>query len=264
MEGEPVPSLQYQASKNTKPFAGSYPDSIIIHYTAGRDAESSASYLIKPDVQASAHVVIGRDGKIYQLIPFNMISWHAGVSNYAGRKGWNEYSIGIELDNAGPLTKTGNQFISWFGRTYPEHEVLFATHRNENQSRYWHTFSEVQIEACQQLCECLIGHYPIKSILGHEEISAGRKTDPGPAFPLDKLRETLMSHNRKDAEVDIPTEGTVIPDKLNIRAGAGDGHPMVAKPLKEGQPVKILDKVNGWYKVKAEIEGWVSASFIKS
>ena len=43
------------------------PDMIILHYTAGTSAESSAKFLVRPDVKASAHVVIGRDGQVIQL-----------------------------------------------------------------------------------------------------------------------------------------------------------------------------------------------------
>ncbi len=117
--------------KNTEKFTAGLPDTVVIHYTAGRDAESSAKFLCS-EVKASAHLVIGRDGKIIQLVPFNTISWHAGVSAYGARQGLNKYSIGIELDNAGILQKTGNEYKAWFGRSYPENEVMYATHRNEN------------------------------------------------------------------------------------------------------------------------------------
>ena len=38
----------------------------------------------------------------------------------------------------------------------------------------------------------------------------------------------------------------------------------VAKPLKNGTAVKIIDKENGWFKVKVEIEGWVSSGYIQN
>src|SRR5690606_16389776 len=101
------------------------------HYTAGSDAKSSAKYLAQADVKASAHLVIGRNGEIYQLVPFDTIAWHAGISSYQGRSGYNNFSIGIELDNAGPLEKTGADYVSWFGKKYMESERVLKTHRNE-------------------------------------------------------------------------------------------------------------------------------------
>jgi N-acetylmuramoyl-L-alanine amidase len=265
LQGQPEPLHNYLATKNTNAFAHGFPDSIIIHYTASRSAQSAAQYLARPDIKASAHLVIGRDGTIYQLAPFNIITWHAGESNYGGRKAWNQYSIGIELDNAGPLEKIGEAtYMAWFGGKYPKDEVLQAVHRNESMPRYWHVFTEKQIEVCQQVCETLIAAYNIYKILGHEEISFGRKIDPGPAFPLDKFRERLLTHNRKDAEHKkvIPHRGTVTIDNLNIRRGAGVTFPLVADPLQAGQQVQIMDEQIGWYKVQATIEGWVNKAFI--
>ena len=83
---------------------------IVLHYTAGTSAESSALFLTRPDVSASAHVVIGREGEVFQLVPFNIEAWHAGKSWYAGRGGLNRYSIGIELDNLGKLRFSGGLF----------------------------------------------------------------------------------------------------------------------------------------------------------
>ena len=48
------------SAKNTRRLEG--PDMIVLHYTAGTSAESSALFLTRPDVSASAHVVIGREG----------------------------------------------------------------------------------------------------------------------------------------------------------------------------------------------------------
>ena len=60
------------------------PQYLIIHYTAGRSAESSVRHFQDPAARASAHLVIGRDGRIWQLVPFNRVAWHAGVSAWGG------------------------------------------------------------------------------------------------------------------------------------------------------------------------------------
>ncbi len=250
--------------KNHDPFTQGQPDSIIIHYTAGRDAISSAEYLCKDDVKASAHLVIGRKGEIYQLVGFNTVAWHAGESQYGGRTGFNKYSIGIELDNAGQLKQAGTEFVSWFGQKYQQNEAVYATHRNEQQPSWWQTYTPEQIEACRQVCDRLIKEYNIKMILGHEEIAPGRKQDPGPAFPLDKLRTMLLSQNQSD---DIPKQGAegavVNSDLLNIRESPSIEAKKVAQPLKNGTEVKILGETNGWYQVETKITGWVNKAFIE-
>jgi N-acetylmuramoyl-L-alanine amidase len=107
--------------------------------------------------------------------------------------GYNNFSIGIEIDNAGILTPGGDEFVTWFGKRYTANEAVKAKQRNDQTERYWHTYSEIQIEAVEAMCQKLIERYPtIVQIPGHEEISVGRKQDPGPAFPLDKLRMRLL------------------------------------------------------------------------
>ena len=54
-------------------------DTIIMHYTGG-PYRQSLNTLTNPRVRASAHVIIDRDGSITQLVPFNLIAWHAGKS----------------------------------------------------------------------------------------------------------------------------------------------------------------------------------------
>lgn len=260
-------SAKFVASPNTSgKFSEDLPDTIVIHYTAGSSAESSVRTLTNPKVKASAHMVIGRDGSATQLIPFDTIGWHAGESAWEDRRGLNKYSIGIELDNAGRLTKSGEQFISWFGRSYPEQEVIEAVHRNEEKPAYWHRFSEQQITKTYDICELLIDTYDIKLILGHEEISPGRKSDPGPAFPLDKLRERLLYADRSDQGEDemagIENPGVVTASMLNIRSGPNGDSKTIAQPLKKGTIVDIKDEQDGWYRVDVKMSGWVSKNFI--
>jgi N-acetylmuramoyl-L-alanine amidase len=169
------------------------PDTIIIHYTAGTSGESSANWLADPTSKVSAHVVIDRSGRIYQVIPFHKVAWHAGQSAYGGRTGFNDFSIGIELDNAGYLQRDGDAYVSSYGKRYAPAEVIQARHRNENFTRFWHTYSDEQLLACRNLCLALIDAYPeIDQILGHDEISPGRKQDPGPAFPMEHFRSSII------------------------------------------------------------------------
>lgn len=237
-------------------------DTIVIHYTSGY-YKASVNTFTNPRARASAHVVIDRDGSIVQLVPFDTIAWHAGKSSYGGREGFNKYSIGIEIVNSGPLTKSGNVFRSWFGSAYNPSDVIEAVHRNERNSRYWHIYTEEQIQAVTDLCSLLVQEYGIKHILGHEEIAPLRKTDPGPAFPLDRLRNKLLGSNRADnGKEDVPENGRVAASILNIRENPKAEAAKVAKPLTQGTKVKIIDKSGKWYKVQTTIEGWVFGDFI--
>jgi N-acetylmuramoyl-L-alanine amidase len=244
------------------------PDSIVIHYTGGSSLESSVRTLTdesNPQGRVSAHLVIGQKGEIVQLVPFNIKAWHAGPSSYNGRSGFNNFSIGIEIDNAGMLTKSGNLYTSWFGRAYPEEKVIKAVHRNGTEPKYWHRFTEEQITTVEELCRLLVIEYDIKMILGHEEISPRRKVDPGPAFPLDKLRDKILKadRDRDEAEtVEFPLKGVVTASSLNIRADDSGVGEKVGRPLVKGTKVDILGESNGWYKVNVQIEGWVSGKYV--
>jgi len=263
LKADPGETIAQRKSPNIG--AAMQPDTIVIHYTAGRDAESACDSLCNPANKASAHLVIGRNGAITQLVPFNIVAWHAGKSAYGGRSGFNAFSIGIELDNAGVLTRAGNSYVAWFGRAYGEQDVIQAVHRNETTLKYWHRYTEEQIVLTQKLCEQLIQAYKISSILGHEEIAPARKIDPGPAFPLDKLRDKLL-HPQRDGDEEesriFPIEGGVTANLLNDRSNPGSHFDKIANPLRRGTKVKILDEKNGWYKIAVQTTGWVAKDFV--
>jgi N-acetylmuramoyl-L-alanine amidase len=238
------------------------PDTIVLHYTAG-PFKPALNTFTNPKARASAHLIIDRDGSVTQLVPFNIEAWHAGNSSYGNRSGMNKFSIGIEIVNSGPLTKSGNVYRSWYGSAFNPSDVLEATHRNETQPRFWHTYTEEQILVAQEICQLLLDTYNIKFILGHEEIAPGRKQDPGPAFPLDRLRNKLLKEERSNnAPADLPDLGRISANTLNIRKSPAEDAPKVALPLVKGTKVKILDQSNGWYKVRTEIEGWVLGKFV--
>lgn len=251
-------------------FGKDQPDAIIIHFTGGASAESSVSWLCNPQAKASAHVVVARDGSITQLVPFNTVAWHAGVSSYGDRSGYNKFSIGIEIDNPGRLRKTeGNVFQASFGRTYAADQVIKAVHRNEQAESYWLAYSEAQIDAVFRLCAALCATYKIREILGHEEIAPGRKDDPGPAFPLDRLRQKLLFKGRDQDAIDehpsAPLLATVTASSLNFRASPSAEAAKIAPPLQQGSRVEILDThtAPGWTKILYNGKtGWVKSDFL--
>jgi N-acetylmuramoyl-L-alanine amidase len=254
--------------KHGKKFNPGLPDTIIIHYTATRNLKAAVHTLAKSDKKASAHLVIGRDGKIVQLVDFDTISWHAGESEYKGRKGFNQFAIGIEIDNPGWLNKTGNKFTTWYEAGVDIDDVVEARHRNpETTKKYWHRYTEKQVAVVEDICELLVKEYNMKFILGHEEVSPGRKQDPGPAFPLDKLRANILNSDRDQLdgpEETFPADGVVkVNTSLNIRSQPSSAAKKVAKPLSNNQRVTIINEQDGWYQVQTEIKGWVSKEFIR-
>lgn len=181
-------AVHLTCSKNTRPLVN--PDTIVLHYTAGRSALSSALYLCRPDVGASAHLVIARDGEIIQLVPFNVEAWHAGRSFYRGRANFNHFSIGIELDNLGKLNRKDEHFIAECGVEVMPSEV-YADYTN-GKLTYWHKYTDAQVETLRDVCRLLATTYPIRHILHHSDITS-RKLDPGPALPEITLEDLFIS-----------------------------------------------------------------------
>lgn len=168
-----------------------------MHYTAGRSCDHSARWLCEPRAKASAHVVIGRDGKVIQLVGFDRVAWHAGASSWkdGARKlvGLNRHSIGIELDNPGKLVRRGDKYRSLsLGLEFSDAEVIVATHKLEREPAGWFVYSEPQLDVAFEVASLLVQQYGLREVLGHDDIAPLRKRDPGPAFPMESFRSRLF------------------------------------------------------------------------
>lgn len=265
----------------TKKISGKYgsgsPDTIIIHYTAGNSTKTAVSVLKNPKIRASAHMVIGRKGELVQLVDLNVIAWHAGKSGYnfpdKKRTTFNKYSIGIEIANDGYLKKKDGKLYNWYKKEVPAELAYEGKHRNypKTRSTFWHTYTDVQIKAVYDACAAMIKAYPsIKYILGHEEIAPGRKSDPGPAFPLDDLRKTMKvwepgtpTPEPKKEKMPLGTTGTATA-KINFRSGPDASAEKIAEALEKEEKVLVLAKSGDWYYVQQEITGWVSKAYINT
>ena len=278
-------NISFRLSPNTPGrFQSGSPDTIVIHFTAGSSLASSVNVLTNADSGVSAHFVVGRNGDIVQMLPTNKIAWHAGESHYEGRSGLNQYSIGIELDNAGQLKARGDgTYESWFGEVYGENEVLAAQHANQQSIGYWHKYTEVQIARTLSICKALCSYYDISTVVGHEEIAPARKVDPGPAFPLQKFkalvlqsesdkwaRESSESSSQREAHDLIQRDlaspvkrvANVSANALNVRKGPDVSFGVVENGLNKGEVLKVLEKRGEWAKVSYTKVGWVNTKYI--
>ena len=76
-------------------------NSIIIHYTGMKTFDEAYKRLCDKNSKVSSHYLIGRDGKIINLVDEKKRAWHSGVSHWKGVDNLNDISIGIELENPG-------------------------------------------------------------------------------------------------------------------------------------------------------------------
>lgn len=257
---------QQVSYKPTPNKGGKYtPQYLVMHYTAATTAASCISWFGSLVAQASAHLLIGRDGSVTQFAPFNIVTWHAGKSQWKGLSGLNHYSIGIELVNGGRLMQGSNKCICPVDqREVPNSEVIIAKHKNDGKEATWHEYTEKQLEAAIEIAALLVKAYNLKDVLGHEDISPIRKSDPGPAFPMSSFRSKAMGR-RDDTMDEYVTSAT-----LNIRSGAGSSFPTLTSALPAGTPVLVLKTEGTWSFVEVQetvneimdLEGWVSSKFL--
>jgi N-acetylmuramoyl-L-alanine amidase len=166
----------------------------IAHFTQGATALSSVEFWRTSKAKgAEAHVIIDRDGTVYQIRPFNQECDHAGQSTWrcprSGRRfTWlNRCSIGVEFANAGN-DEPGLDAFDW-ARKQPGFRSISARHKNGGPLQNWEVYPEVQIEAGIAVFQAIVNRYNLDDLVGHDDIAPARKVDPGPAFPMKRLRE---------------------------------------------------------------------------
>jgi N-acetylmuramoyl-L-alanine amidase len=129
---------------------------IVIHATEQESAEASLDTLRGRNAtgRVSAHYLVGKDGRIYQLVDEERRAWHAGGGRWGTITDLNSASIGIELDNNG-------------ASAFPAAQV------------------DALVVLLADLCDRL--EIPRSQVIGHADLAPWRKTDPGEFFPWARL-----------------------------------------------------------------------------
>lgn len=127
---------------------------VILHHTSNDTLVHALSVLTSPFSGVSSHYLIGREGRVLQLVDERQRAWHAGASYWGGQTDMNSASIGIELDNTGA-----------------------------------EPFPSVQIEALLALLADIQTRHriPQANFLGHADVAPARKSDPSALFPWPRL-----------------------------------------------------------------------------
>ncbi|MBM7061520.1 1,6-anhydro-N-acetylmuramyl-L-alanine amidase AmpD [Pseudomonas sp. UL073] len=123
------------------------------------DAEEHPYFASIAAMRVSAHFFIERDGAVTQFVSCLDRAWHAGVSQFDGREGCNDFSLGIELEGTDDLPFTDAQYLALSALT-------------------------------RQLRAAFPAISPAR-ICGHSDVAPGRKTDPGACFDWPRYRGAL-------------------------------------------------------------------------
>jgi N-acetylmuramoyl-L-alanine amidase len=140
---------------------------VVIHGTWMADDRAALDRLTDEASEVSAHYLITRAGELIQMVSEDDTAWHAGKSSWQGVEGLNAHSIGIELGNRGD---GGGEGASPVSEVEPYTEAQYAT--------------------LITLLRNIMARHPAvtpANVLGHSEISPGRKTDPGAHFDWARL-----------------------------------------------------------------------------
>ena len=136
-------------------------NSVAALFTGTLDWDAHPYFQSIRNIRVSAHFFIRRNGDIIQFVPCSRRAWHAGVSSWQGREHCNDFSIGIELEGTDDTSYTEDQYQSLL-----------------------------------PLIDAVKTRYPIAEIVGHSDIAAGRKTDPGLRFDWNRVKRTLLLNDR--------------------------------------------------------------------
>ncbi|WP_425099474.1 N-acetylmuramoyl-L-alanine amidase [Tropicibacter sp. S64] len=133
---------------------GLRPSLVLLHYTAMAGAEAARDWLCNPEAEVSAHYVVARDGRLWQLVCEGQRAWHAGAGSWGGLPDVNSRSIGIEIAN------TGLQ-----------------------------PFPQPQMAVVERLLRGILARWQLgpEAVLGHSDTAVGRKIDPGRRFDWKRL-----------------------------------------------------------------------------
>jgi N-acetylmuramoyl-L-alanine amidase len=112
--------------------SGATINGVVMHCTTGGPNWASTlqavfNWFDYPDASASAHIVIDRDGTIYECVPDEYAAWHAGIVDKSipawipASQNPNSWTLGVELlGNPGDYTEAQYESAVWWIRQNSE------------------------------------------------------------------------------------------------------------------------------------------------
>jgi len=258
--------VTYAIQKPSPNFSGPIvPKFIVMHYTAGFTAASAVSTFESKSSRVSAQLTVDLDGTVYQHVPYNVAAWHAGPSRHMGYNGLNQYSIGIEIVNAGWFRKSGTTYFRDNIRRKESDMPRMGAYTNSRVGSgtfWWPEYPDKQLEAVEALTRDIISEYGIIDIVSHEEIDTrGWKTDPGPMFPMDRYKRLLTLSEPREDTTDAYQ---VTAGSLNVRQGPGTNFSVI-NSVHRGDIVGVVDARGSWRRIdlNGNDDGWVHEAYLR-
>lgn len=170
-------------------------------------AQRIQRYRPRVDRAASWHLLIARNGTLFQSASFLVGTWHVGVGGViAGRRfdNINHATTGIELENAGRLTLLGEQAYRWpyfvdpqapAPQRRPDPKCAVDRSRAVATSAGWFDgFTLAQELSAGVVLRALVQRYGWTretASYGHVEFDPAHREDPGPVWKQTVLPRVL-------------------------------------------------------------------------
>lgn len=193
----PFANILKDKMKTRGKYSKGYFRGCLIHYTAGHQDKGPGAINWGRE-QGYCFLLIDSEGVIHQAHPLNEWGYHGGPSSYPGLNGTvSDDLIGIEIACAGKLEKVstneGVKFKAWFhkhpSQYFDEDQVRYSEGRDNISKGYYQVYTAAQEKALTQLILWLkdndpVGCFSFDFVLGHDSVSAGRKSDPGASLSM--------------------------------------------------------------------------------
>lgn len=176
-----------------------FPRGAVVHFTAG---PSAASALEWARTQSHCYLLLDRDGTLYQGAPLNRWGSHCGESEWPGLgRNLNDKLVGIEMVSAGLLgpPNAAGEFSTWYGKCIPANQTRTVVAEANRKAGTYQAYSDTQEAELRKLLLWMKDTAPytfsFNYVVGHDEISKGRKSDPGGALGvvMPSLRNELQA-----------------------------------------------------------------------
>jgi N-acetylmuramoyl-L-alanine amidase len=198
-QGTQEPEVNYQRVTDLPISRGRKmkPQAILVHYTAGHKDQRARDAIAFMQKMGHGYLFLDHKGQCWQNIMLDESYAHAGVSKMPdfsqlkGRTSISAFAIGIEVACGG---RVDNKNQTWFKRTIPTSEIRTADLAIHGINGRFERYTQDQEDALFQICLDLCRRFDIhpSNVVGHHEVSPGRKDDPGAALSMGMHRFRAM------------------------------------------------------------------------
>ncbi len=205
-EGDP-PLVIIPSVRATK-LAMKVPRAVIWHWTGPvedvrQHVESIQTYETGKDTPRSWHILVARDGTIYQSLSLLTAGWHIQKGGMIGMnyyRSLNKATVAISLENVGRLKSVDGRWRCVSGRKNTTGPEVTVTEPVKRGSAHYVPYTDSQKESAVHLMHALMRRFdwkPKAFAYGHRTFDFMLHDDPGPIWMEDDLPQMMEQLSSK-------------------------------------------------------------------